>query len=319
MPQLASYFDVTIDDLLDYRPQLSREQIRACYHKLAAAFAKQPFESVMSESEALVKKYYACYPFLLQICLLWLNHFMLAGSARRQGEILEQIVRLCDHILKHCDQIALCNDALVVRSMVKLQCGDGEAVIEAMAETLDPHRLSRQSDALLIQAYLLTGAKEKAEAYNQVSMFLHLVTLLEDICAYLNIHEQDLAVCERAIARADRMIDAFAAGKLHPNSVAGYQYQAALIYAAHGKGEQALQRLREFTALSRALFDDDAELHGDSFFHALDGWIAELDLGAQPVRDKKLILASVRQALDHPAFAAVMKAQHIAQMKEKLT
>ena len=121
LPQLASYFDVTIDDLLDYRPQLSREQIRACYHKLAAAFAKQPFESVMSESEALVKKYYACYPFLLQICLLWLNHFMLAGSARRQGEILEQIVRLCDHILKHCDQIALCNDALVVRSMVKLK------------------------------------------------------------------------------------------------------------------------------------------------------------------------------------------------------
>jgi len=62
LPRLASYFDVTVDELLGYEPQLSREQIRCSYHSLAEDFAKKPFEEVMQESEALVRKYYSCYP-----------------------------------------------------------------------------------------------------------------------------------------------------------------------------------------------------------------------------------------------------------------
>lgn len=39
LPQLAAYFDVTIDELLGYEPRLSREQTDRLYHELAADFA----------------------------------------------------------------------------------------------------------------------------------------------------------------------------------------------------------------------------------------------------------------------------------------
>ena len=42
LPQLAAYFDVSVDDLLGYQPQLSTEQIRKYYHDLAADFAELP-------------------------------------------------------------------------------------------------------------------------------------------------------------------------------------------------------------------------------------------------------------------------------------
>ena len=84
-----------MDDLLGYQPQLSTEQIRKYYHDLAADFAELPFEQVMDKCLVLVKKYYSCYSFLLQISVLWLNHFSLAQSPERQSEVLEQAAELC--------------------------------------------------------------------------------------------------------------------------------------------------------------------------------------------------------------------------------
>ena len=81
LPKLAAFFDVTIDQLLGYEPQLSSEQIQRIYGELAQGFAVQErFEETMDRSRQLVKQYYNCYPFLFNIGSLWVNHFMLAGS-----------------------------------------------------------------------------------------------------------------------------------------------------------------------------------------------------------------------------------------------
>ena len=50
---------------------------------------KNLFEEVYREYEALLKKYYSCFPFLLQMCVLLVNHYMLAEGKVRQEELLE--------------------------------------------------------------------------------------------------------------------------------------------------------------------------------------------------------------------------------------
>ena len=47
LPQLASFFNVTVDELLGYSPQLSKEQIQKQYYRLAGEFASRPFEDVI--------------------------------------------------------------------------------------------------------------------------------------------------------------------------------------------------------------------------------------------------------------------------------
>ena len=47
LPELASFFDITIDELLGYEPQLTKEQIRRIYRDLATAFANMTFTKVM--------------------------------------------------------------------------------------------------------------------------------------------------------------------------------------------------------------------------------------------------------------------------------
>ena len=78
LPKLASYFDVSVDELLGYNPQLSKQQIKAYYHRMAADFAEKPFEDVMGQSEELVKKYGSSY-----LRIMWVR-------------ILNMIFQLCD-------------------------------------------------------------------------------------------------------------------------------------------------------------------------------------------------------------------------------
>ena len=42
LPQLAAYFNISIDDLLGYEPQMEKDDIRRLYHRLAQDFLRNP-------------------------------------------------------------------------------------------------------------------------------------------------------------------------------------------------------------------------------------------------------------------------------------
>src|SRR5690554_1072736 len=66
LPQLATYFNVSIDDLLGYEPQMTKEEIRHLYHQFSRDFTALPFEEVMEACGELIQTYYSCYPLLMQ-------------------------------------------------------------------------------------------------------------------------------------------------------------------------------------------------------------------------------------------------------------
>ena len=48
LPQLATLFNISIDELMGYEPQMSMEDIRKLYVKLSADFASEPFDEVLT-------------------------------------------------------------------------------------------------------------------------------------------------------------------------------------------------------------------------------------------------------------------------------
>lgn len=304
LPKLAAYFDVTVDELLGYEPQLSKEQIQKTYRDLAAAFAELPFEEAMEKSRDYVKKYYSCYSFLFQVCSLWLNHFMLAEGRERQAEILTAISDLCCHIIADCNDIGLCEDTVILKASVDLQLGKAEEAIETLEEILNPYRLSTQSDGVLIQAYMLAGKRSEADQFTQMSMYLHLLNLTASATQYIIIHSDDLSICEDTIWRIENIIETYHLEHLHPNAMAGFYYQAAIIYSMHNEKKKALNMLKRYTdAVDYLLTGENLTLHGDDYFNQISGWYEQLDIGNDAPRDKRVIQEDAIQALNHPAFA----------------
>jgi len=305
LPRLAAFFDVTIDELLGYEPQLSKEQIRKIYRDLAVSFAELPFHQAMQNSEDYVKKYYSCYPFLLQICILWLNHFMLAEEKSAQERVLEKLSDLCGHITANCRNIGICEDATIIMATASLQLGKANQAIEITEEILNPRRLSSQSDSILIQAYLLAGKKESADSFAQMSMFLHLILLIQAAAQYLEIHSDMPDICEATIRRIEGIISSYDLEHLH-SSAAQFHYQTAVVYCMHGKKEQALNMLRKYAdEVDYLLTGDNFSLHGDKYFYSIQKWFEQLDLGADAPRDKRIIYESFLQSLANPAFSVL--------------
>jgi len=305
LPRLATYFGVTIDELLGYEPVLSKEQIQKIYQDLTEAFAGEEFETVMSRSRELVKKYYSCYEFLSHIVCLWLNHYMLPGG-NRSIEILEEAGKLCDHVLEHCKDIALCNEVVLFKANVDLLLGKAKEVVESLEEMYDPSSAFIQGEGLLIQAYLQTGACGKANDFTQIMMYLHLISIVGEAGQYLAIHSDDLALCEETCQRVMAVSEIYNLEELNFNVMAVFYYQMATIYCRHGKKEKAIALLERYVHLSENfLIHEKFHLKGDAYFDRMDYWLEKADFGGNIPRDKKIIYESLKMSLEAPEFEVI--------------
>lgn len=317
LPQIATYFDICIDELLGYEPQLSKEQIKKLYQELADDFARLPFPDVMAKSRDLVKRYYSCYALLQHICVLWLNHFMLTEK-EEQVQILSEIVALCRHIDAQCQDSNLCQDAIALSSIANLQLGNINEVIETLEPLNDPVRLGMKTTSFLIQAYQMINETAKANRYAQMSAYTSLLELVGHSIELMGLHIEEEGFCKETIHRITGVINLYHLDKLHPNVTIQFYYQCALFYCMHEDKEAALQALQNYARCTTILFDQGIQLHGDDYFTTLDQWFDRNVLGTDGVRNERLVWATVFEALDQPQFSVLSEEPEFYQLKQRL-
>lgn len=318
LPLLAAYFDVTVDALLGYEPQLSKEQIRALYRKYCADFAEKPLEEVMEETRRMVKKQYSCYPFLAQICVLWLNH-SLELEEEKQKEVWKEIHALCTHILENCRDTGICSDVRALCAVLDLKEGHPQEVIDALEDALSPVHNNYQSEGVLAQAYQMTGQLQKAESSVQIWMYLHLLSLVS-----LGMQEMAFSMAKKErtaelLRRMDGIIELFDLGKLHPNMTAQYEYQAAVMYCMWQDAENAIVRLERFADCCEELLSGGLILREDVFFDCISAWFEELELGNQAPRDRRKVVQSVKATMENPVFAPLAKNKRFLAVKTRIS
>lgn len=321
LPQLAAFFDVTIDELVGYEAHLSGEQIRRHYADLCNDFAALPFGDALERVRALAHKYYACYPFLLQLGILYLNHYMLAETEEEARTLLQEAVGWCDRITQNCGDMRVCSDAVALRAMLHLRLGKAEEVLEALEPCADPCRLSGQNGTLLVQAYQMSGNMEKARCYAQAKQYMDLLNLIGDAILTLSLNENDMEYCEETIRRITGVMELYHLESLHPNTAAQFHFQSAAAYAANGREEKVLAALGRFEkCVNKLLEAEDIKLHGDSYFNHLDDWIDDsLPLGNMAPRDKSFIRQSLQEALSYPAFDSLRENEEFQRLVRRLT
>ncbi len=320
LPQLATYFNVTIDELIGYEAQLSSEQIRRQYAELSKDFATLPFADALEKTRALAHKYYACYPFLLQLGVLYWNHHMLAQTEEERKSLLQEAVGWCDRIVENCSDVGVCSDAVVLRAGLHIQLGEAAEAIEALEPSADPSRLVGQNGTLLVRAYQLSGDTEKAKSYAQAKEYLDLLNLIGDAVLGLSLNENNIEHCEETIRRIAGVIELYHLEMLHPNVAAQFRFQSAIVYASNGREEEALAALHCFEkCVDRLLEAEQIELHGDDYFNRLDTWIGRLPLGSMAPRDKSFIRQSLRESMAHPAFGRLKEKEEFQRLVHRLT
>ena len=324
LPLIASFYNVTLDELMGYEPQLSREQIQEVYRQFSERFAAEPFDAVYPDIQIQIRQYFACCPFLFQMAVLLLNHCD-PRLGERISEVRAAIISLCLEVEQKSEDRNLCESAHTIRMMVSLQSGSYQEVIDELSDLTLPDRIDDQT-SLLIMAHMAKGELPEAERAAQISIYKQLLLLVQHSMHLLTLSANDPARLEMTLTRMEALIQAYDLIHLHPNTAAAYYYQAAVTIAAlltsqkaaaGFTGERVVSLLQNYRHAVMILFRDDLKIHGDEYFSCITDWFSESALGEISIRSKKEVLTTVLEAYDHPSLQFLGK-EVLQDMKENL-
>lgn len=305
LPQLAVFFDISVDELLGYEAQLERKQIGYYYRQLAGDFASQPFEQVMEKCEELVKKYYCCYEFLEHMAALYINHAALAGDEERQRNVLSRAEALLKRILDNSREVVRCENAAGLLAVVQLYTGRAGEAAKTFAGWLDPNRLG-DTGGILTMACLQLGDYDRAELAIQVGMYRSVLNLVGESVKMLMLPGLEPKRVEETLARTDALLAAWRLESLHPNQAGQYHYQAArVLCVCPGESEEMEEkiffRIRKYCEAVKRLLQGGIFLHGDEYFSRLDQWLEGMVV-RDHLRMESLVRDSVADSLRIPEF-----------------
>ncbi|WP_097004329.1 helix-turn-helix domain-containing protein [Lacrimispora amygdalina] len=315
LPQLAAYFNISIDELIDYKPQMTKENIQKLYRNLSADFASKPFDSVMEDCRNIIKKYYSCFPLLLNLGILMINHVELLKDPRKTTSLTEEAKVLFIRIKEECDDVSITRQALFMEALCSLISGDANTVLELLDGSVAP---ALPPESLLASAYQMTGRTEEAKSVLQVGMFQNIVVLFNFFPAFLTLCADVPSKFDEVLRRSLAVAETFDMRHLHPGVLVGLYITAAQGFIAQRNHDKALEMLQKYTEI---VISDIYPLclHGDAFFDRLDGWLDQLDLGTDLPRDEKTIRKSMYDVIvNNPVFSVLSDEQRYESIIEKL-
>ena len=315
LPQLAAYFNISVDELIDYKPQMTKEDIRKLYRSLSDDFTSKPFDSVMEDCRKTIKKYYSCFPLLLQMGTLMINHLELLKDPQKAASLTAEAKVLFIRVREECDDVSITRIALFMEALCNLSSGDPNSVLDLLDGSVAP---ALPPESLLASAYQMTGRADEAKSVLQVGIFQNIVVLFNFFPAYLMLCADDLAKFEEVLRRSLVVAETFDMRHLHPGVLVGLYISAAQGFIAQKNYDKALEMLQKYTEIVTSDIYPLC-LHGDDFFNLLDGWLDQLDLGTDLPRDEKTIRKSMSDVIvNNPAFAVLSDEQRFQSITEKL-
>ncbi len=298
LPQLATYFGISIDKLMGYEAQLSKQGIKDAYARLCLSFAEKPFEVAHAECQDLIRDYYSCYPLISQMAALYLNHLQQAPNQETRELLIHEAIELCQRVRVGGDGVFELRQANSVEALLRLIEGNAAATVELLEDSIVP---TMGESVILASAYQALGEAEKAQETLQADLYQSLVGILNILPQLAMNSISDPKRLERLHNRTLQLIDTFDMDALYMNACALHLIFASA-YAGAGNTDKAIECLERYARIClSAKFP--MTLHGDNFFDKVQPLFDELGTGDGAPRDEALIKQSMIQGVAaNPAF-----------------
>ena len=322
LPKLASYFNISMDELMGYEPQMTAEDIRKLNLKLMEELATDPFDKVKAHCDDIIKKYYSCWPLLFQMGLLFMNYVPTTDDALLKEAIVIEAKGLFTRVKEFGDNIELQQLALHSEAICELMLGNLNHVL-VLLETKNSYTLQPSINALRSLAYRELGQSQEAKAILQDSMLDNIVSLISDATTYLSFCNADQEHYKEVCKRITATIELFNVSGLSPISVVPFYLTAAEGFMDNSDEENALNMLETYAEIvSRNV--SKLVLKGDSFFNLVEEYresqLIERPFGMPELpRDVRAIKQEMVEAVvGNPTYLPLQENQRFKKIIESL-
>ncbi|HGM3508596.1 TPA: helix-turn-helix domain-containing protein [Clostridioides difficile] len=214
LPLLADFFNVSIDKLLNYRIDLSEEEVMKIYKELEAIFAgievdlsteepkeecRQDLESVKKLSNMYIEKYPKSYLLKLKICSLYQMYSYKFGKNEFNDKVKET-TNILEDIVRNTEDIQIKETALIILSNAYCMLADYEKA-ELYLNMI--HKPIGDTSVNLAMIYLNQNKLEEAEILLQNKLFSNVFNLSLDCKGIINVHKYQYKELKKKLEDGD--------------------------------------------------------------------------------------------------------------------
>lgn len=291
LPKLAMYFDLTIDELLGYEPQLTNNAIERIYAELAKDFTEKPFDEVVTKIDSLITEYYSCYPFLVKLAQLYVNHHKLSP------EMLERAIELCQRVKGNAEDIRLITEATALEAMSYLMQQKPAQVLELLGENIP---LQYGEAQLIVTAHHMLGQTEKAKMLMQVTYYQQLLSTIQSAIESMMLEADNPVYTVETVTRVEGLIELYKIGDFHENTMLVFYLKAAMVYVMQNNMKRAKSFVEKYIRYAMNI-KFPLKLKGGSYFNLVDQWMEQQDYTMKHLpRDERTIKKDIVAALQNP-------------------
>lgn len=315
LPLLAAYFNISIDDLIDYKPQMVKEDIRRLYVKLCKDFSEKPFDKVLAECEKIIKKYYACPALLVEMGSLLVNHNMLADSPEKSREVLVMVRDLMIHVREETNDEYLLGVSVYMEAGCELYLDNPSA---AMILLEDCNRPKASPEVILASALDRLGKKDKAIEVLQTMIYQNILLALAGFGNLIIEYADREEKVDMWMHSFTQIAESMGLLEMHPGGLAPMYLLAAEAYASHGQEQKALVMLQKYTDIFTGnIFP--LKLQGNKYFDQMENWFDMLGLGTNMPRCESVVKDSLMESVEkNPRLAPLFETDEFKHIVHQL-
>ncbi|MGX9844264.1 helix-turn-helix domain-containing protein [Streptococcus iniae] len=291
---MAKLFDMTLDELVGFQKTLTDSERGHLFEQLRGQIDQQNGTEFFQNIQDLAKHYINDNKTLLLLVQLVLSNPTQIDSKPWSLELLNRIIS------KTTVESEL-QSAIMLKGVILFQQKKYDEIIALYQNR--PYKLGEE--LILANSFAAKGETEQAKQVLQVEIYQQILLVCQyllSLTAFENSERQ-----ESIFARLEKLMMAFDLIRLHPNTAISCYYSLACHYA-ESQPQKAVNYLSQLVESTQNLLSQ-FELHGDSFFDAIDPWLQQLPAGIQPPTNSNILTQRVIALFHSPQF------QHLQQEK----
>lgn len=168
MPTLATFFNVSMDELFNFKIKLSDTEVMNIFKKCEGLFSNGDMENAIKNSKEYVLKYHTNYDLKFKMGALFTMYSWKSDDEEMGMSMITYSINLFEDIVKNCKEKQLVEHALFQLGALYPTIDEDKKAIEAL-EKINKNQLN--TSGLLASIYNKNGEFKKARKLLQSDLF----------------------------------------------------------------------------------------------------------------------------------------------------
>ncbi|MHC5099292.1 helix-turn-helix domain-containing protein, partial [Peptoniphilus genitalis] len=286
LPKLATFFNISVDELIGYDPGLSSAQIQKFYIDLENRVSDEGMDSIFDDIKIKIKQYYSCFELLYYMALFILNHCDLATDDVKKEEYLEYANNILRRVCEHSKNPILKEQSLSLRAACLISLGKSEEALNILPSS---DMLSISKDCLVASAYLKTKKENEVDQKLQVMIYKNITDLITLLMMKSSLQNDDWV---ETLERVEDLLETFNLIEINISIVLNFYLSLATHYIEYNNLKLASQYVEKLLNLLIESKEKSFKIRGDDYFNQIDNWLDEnLLLSTNPNRSDDMIVS----------------------------